>query len=148
MLIGNVSEDSNGKPVYDGTLAKVYENVGLKIKNIVRSNDADDAAIRRSGEAFLGYKWIPKDDVLKFSTDVSINKRVNGIKSGPDLCLDDIEGEKVVFTPRNLLWLVLQFYDPLGLLSPLTIKLKILLKKTIALKIPWDSPIPSSAQKE
>ena len=73
-LIGNVSEDSKGKPVYDGTLAQVYENVGLKIKNIVRSNDTADAAIRRSGEAFLGYKWIPKDDVLKFSTDVSINK--------------------------------------------------------------------------
>ena len=76
-LVGKVSEDSNGKPVYDGTLAKVYENVGLKIKNIIRSNNADDAAIRRSGEAFLGYKWIPKDDVLKFSTDVSINKWVN-----------------------------------------------------------------------
>ena len=36
------------------------------IKNIVRSNDTDDAAIRRSGEAFLGYKWIPKDDVIKY----------------------------------------------------------------------------------
>ena len=53
-----------------------------------------------------------------------------------------------MFTPRNLLWLVSQFYDPLGLLSPLTIKLKILLKRTVALKIPLDSPIPNSARTE
>ena len=92
-------KDSNGKPVYNGTLARIYGNVGLKIKNIIRSSDDDDAAIKRSGEAFLGYKWIPKDNVLKFSTAVSINKRVNRIKSGPDLTLDDLQGESLVFTP-------------------------------------------------
>ena len=102
-LVGNVSKDSDGKPVYDGTLSQIYENVGLKIKNIVRSSDDDDAAIKRSGEAFLGYKWIPKDDVLKFFTAVSINKRVNGIKSGPNLTLDNLQGESLVFTPQNLL---------------------------------------------
>ena len=77
-------------------------------------DETDEAAIKWSGETFLGYKWNPKDNVIKFSTAVSINKKVNGIKSGPDLSQGDIEGEKVTSTLKNLLRLVAHFYDPGG----------------------------------
>ena len=38
-------------------------------------------------------------------------------------------------------------YDPLGLLSPITIKYKLLLQQLVQTGIGWDEPLPADVQK-
>ena len=51
---------------------------------------------------------------------------------------------------RSLLAICNAVYDPLGLVTPFTIKLKILMKETLSLDNPgdWDSPVSTSLVKE
>ena len=50
---------------------------------------------------------------------------------------------------RQILAIVNGIYDPLGLISPFTVRAKILMRKLWAYKtIDWDDPISESLQKE
>ena len=44
-------------------------------------------------------------------------------------------------TKRNIVSLVGRFYDPFGYLSPITIRLKVLIQDLCELKIDWDQPL-------
>ena len=72
---------------------------------------ADDTG---TNDTFLNYKWKPKEVTFKLSVAVSINKKVNGIKSGSDLPLGDIDSEKLNCILRSLLCIAAHFYDPGG----------------------------------
>ncbi|GFW03549.1 integrase catalytic domain-containing protein [Trichonephila clavipes] len=52
--------------------------------------------------------------------------------------------EEIVKTKRQLLSVIAQIFDPLGLFSPSVITLKIMLKELWKSKALWDDPIPSS----
>ena len=45
-------------------------------------------------------------------------------------------------TKRNILKVVAKIYDPLGILSPLTVVMKILSQQICLGKFDWDSPLP------
>ena len=51
-------------------------------------------------------------------------------------------------TKRNLVSLIGKFYDPLGLLVPITIKFKILFQKLCQDKLEWDEPLPDDLLQE
>ena len=51
-------------------------------------------------------------------------------------------------TKRNLVSLIGRFYDPLGYLSPMTIKFKMLFQKLCREKTEWDEPLPIDLQRE
>ncbi|XP_052260181.1 uncharacterized protein LOC127864522 [Dreissena polymorpha] len=72
----------------------------------------------------LGLRWDPKLDTINF-----VDKQI------PIL-------EKV--TKRTVLKFSSQIYDPLGLLSPVTVRAKILLQEMWKQKYDWDTPLPSS----
>ena len=79
------------------------------------------------------------------------SKKKKGLKSSPDLTLADMERfQDSSPTRRALLSVVNGVYDPLGMASPYTIKLKLLMKATIAQQdvSDWDSPVPSKIIKE
>ena len=48
-----------------------------------------------------------------------------------------------VITKRNVLKTVSSIYDPLGLLSPPVVSLKMLFQEVCTLKIAWDTPLPT-----
>ncbi|GFW54214.1 uncharacterized protein TNCV_4372881 [Trichonephila clavipes] len=52
--------------------------------------------------------------------------------------------EEIVKTKRQLLSVIAQIFDPLGLFSPSVITLKIMLQELWKSKAFWDDPIPSS----
>ncbi|GFX22917.1 DUF1758 domain-containing protein [Trichonephila clavipes] len=52
--------------------------------------------------------------------------------------------EEIVKTKRQLLSVIAQIFDPLGLVSPSVITLKIMLQELWKSKALWDDPIPSS----
>lgn len=76
--------------------------------------------------------------------------RVLGIQWNPskDRFQYHVKLEADCTTKRQLLSTVSKLYDPLGWISPITIKAKILLQSLWILKIGWDDPLPPHIQKQ
>ena len=81
-------------------------------------------------EGVLGVMWAPLEDILQFS-------------------IAEVHDEPVI-TKRNMLSFTNKIYDPIGLLTPFTVRLKILVRKVWALepKIGWDDEVPDDIQKK
>lgn len=77
----------------------------------------------RPGESHstLGLRWHPEEDSFSFSA------KLGGLET---------------FTKRAVLSLAARLFDPLGWLSPATIRAKILFQATWLLKLDWDEPLP------
>lgn len=69
----------------------------------------------------LGLSWLPEKDAFKFTAKLITNK---------------------VITKRTILSTIARTFDPLGLLSPVTIAAKILIQQLWILKLDWDDPLP------
>ena len=90
---------------------------------------------------------------LKFNP----SKKCKGIKSKADLTLSDLESFKVSsLTKRQVFSLCNGVYDPLGIASPYTIKLKLLIRDCLlsqdrvdlSSKKAWDLAIPENYVKQ
>jgi hypothetical protein len=76
----------------------------------------------------LGMKWDPKTDTI-------------GIAWKPSETTNRI-------TMRKFLSEVQQLYDPMGFLSPVTIRSRMMLQTMFVKKLKWDDPIPDNMQQE
>ena len=86
--------------------------------------------VRKLGGAVLGIGWNTESDKFSIKLPVNISKRRRGTVTGPDLTtatLETIEG--AVFTRRILLSVTMSIYDPIGLITPVTIRMKWLLQQ-------------------
>ena len=63
------------------------------------------------------------------------------------LSVKDVSFDNKPLTKRTLLSNISKLYDPLGLMSPMTITSKILMQDTWRLKIDWDEVLPPDIQK-
>ena len=93
----------------------------MDIKQRMSENNVSDTS---DVTKVLGLRWDPKLDTINF-----LDKQI------PIL-------EKV--TKRTVLKFSSQIYDPLGLLSPVTVRAKLLLQEMWKQKYDWDTPLPSS----
>ncbi|CAG7632968.1 unnamed protein product [Allacma fusca] len=75
----------------------------------------------------LGLQWIPGRDLFTFKVD---------------------DMKKKSPTKRNILSEISKIYDPLGWLSPVIVKSKIMLQSLWKIKLDWDEIVPDSAIKE
>ena len=80
----------------------------------------------------LGSRWNAKDDVLKLQSQEKINDNKNLSKT----------------TKRDVLRESAKVYDPLGLLSPITIHTKIFIQELRERGFEWDEPLPDDIQKQ
>ena len=127
-----------------GTLAALFARGGFILKVIACSGDKDGPMVQKLGGAVLGIKWNTETDKFTIPLTVNISRRRRGEVTGPDLLqstLDTMEG--AVFTRRILLSVTMSLYDPLGFISPITIRLKWLLQQLGSGKEKpgWDAPI-------
>ena len=82
-----------------------------------------------------------------FSITVNLSKKVRAARMGPDFTEDDIEKVLLmIFTRRIALQVVAQLYDPMGHVTPYTIKFKIGMKNVVNLGLTWDEALPESYQ--
>jgi len=137
---------------YNGTLARILALVGLKLKVMVASGDTDREKLELLGEKTLGHIWRPTTDklVFVFVINLSTTKR-KGEKVDKDLTMEDIfRLPDMKFTRRMLLSLVMSQYDPMGLVCPLLIILKIKLRDLYGpdRDLGWDKPLPSDLHTE
>ena len=70
----------------------------------------------------LGIQWFPEKDNIQIKISLNHNKKVKGKRKVA------VEIEEIPFSKRICLRIVNGIFDPLGLVAPVTVKLKILMK--------------------
>ena len=83
---------------------------------------------------------------MSVSLKFNISKKRKGKRLAPDMKLSDIELFKgQTHNRRTLLSICNSIYDPLGLCTPVTIKLKLLMRDSLNVNDPadWDAPVSS-----
>merc|ERR1711891_115182 len=145
--MGNLLSPS--KPRYTGTVAKIMSLSGFKIKYMIRNGEKRPEILELYGGSVLGLPWDTSKDVIGLSMDVNLTQKKQGIRSGESLKPgDEQQIEDAELTRRILMSQIHSIYDPLGLLSPITIKFKLVLQKMVEAKLDWDDPLEGELEKE
>ena len=136
----------------------VLKKGGFKIKHWIMSGDEDMTAKSKitfsnvDKEKVLGMCWIPKQDHFIFQVKINFSPRNKNLPTGPDLTELNIATElPKTLTRRMVLSQTARIYDPLGFITPVTLKAKLLLRQLVGqsageedgehVTIGWDDPI-------
>ena len=115
---------------------------------MVASGDDDPEVLELMGDKLLGHVWKPTQDQFVFSVTVNLSTtKSKGLKADQDLTAEDIPRlPAMVLTKRILLGLVMSQYDPMGLICPILIILKIKLRDLYGpqVALDWDEPLPEA----
>ncbi|GFV78772.1 integrase catalytic domain-containing protein [Trichonephila clavipes] len=108
-------------------LRKWQSNSEIVIKEVAENKDLkrmqNDEEIK-----ILGIQWNPKSDFFSFSVSL-------------------LE-ERCIYSKKDVLSEIARVFDPLGLLSPCIVFMKILLQELWKLNLEWDEPIPEDLNKQ
>ena len=102
-------------------------------------------------ERVLGLLYLPEQDVFVFKLKLNITPKIRGVFVGPDLTLDDLESDPPqVLTRRLVLSQTAKIFDPLGLLTPVLLTAKLLMRETwnSERKLDWDDPLCESLRND
>ncbi|XP_072403142.1 uncharacterized protein [Diabrotica undecimpunctata] len=111
-------------------LRKWMSNNSSFLKSIQESISLDTPFLFGANEntKTLGLQWCPSLDSLSYSIDSNVTPKI--------------------ITKRSILSGIAQIFDPLGLLSPSIIKVKILMQLLWLEKLDWDEGVPLHIQSE
>ena len=130
-------------------ITNVLEKVGFYIKGFVASGDESEESrlLLGTGEKgrVLGICWDPSLDEFNVRTRINLSKKYKGARTASDLKYEEIpQIIEMKPTRRILLGIVNSCYDPLGLLAPITIQMKIEMRKLYnkEINLGWDHPVP------
>ena len=94
----------------------------FRLKAIVTSGETNQEKINKIGGKVLGLGWNTSEDTINVDLSVTLKTANNEkILLSPESVLSI---ETNLFTRRNLLSVVNGVYDPLGLVAPITIRLR------------------------
>ena len=102
-------------------LLRKWKTNNLELQNLITHNNSGNEDTVNKADNVLGIPWVSDKDILVYDFK-DIMKDAH--KSKP--------------TKRNLLKIVSSFYDPIGLIQPIIVNLKILLQEAHRLKLGWD----------
>ena len=128
-------------------MAEILGTAGITVKEFTFSGHPPTEKVSSDGATVgaLGYVWHPVGETLSISikpTTLGKNKRAR--KPVPDgVSLPEALAASA-FTKRAMTSQVAGVFDPLGLVTPITARLKCDLAKVVALKVDWDQPLPDS----
>ena len=119
-----------------GTMSKILATCGLKAKFMVRTGDSDPEAAAHLGGKVLGIGYHLASDEIRMAVPMGpLNPQVSGDKN------------PLLLTKRKVLSFLMSAFDPLGLLSPILLEGKILLRMLYGEDNPgWDQPLAPSQQ--
>ena len=79
---------------------------------------------------------------------VNLSAKKHKVRLGDEITLNTLGVDNdMLLTKRIMVSQIYSLYDPLGLLSPITIKYKLLLQQLVQMGIGWDDPLPAEVQK-
>ena len=116
----------------------------MEVKGYTFSGQPPPPEVTADGETvgLIGMVWHPEDDWIGLSVKPLYFGRPKRGKL-PDLVVGDyMPALKKNFTRRNLLSKVASVYDPMGLVTPLTARLKLDLHAVVELGLGWDDTVP------
>ncbi|XP_061719560.1 uncharacterized protein LOC133526796 [Cydia pomonella] len=111
-------------------LRKWQSNCPDLLKSILEHKEDNSKALNldsTSPSKTLGLYWQTETDKLLFSIDIKIPDKI---------------------TKRNILSVISQVFDPLGLVGPCIVEAKIILQRLWLLKCEWDSELPLDIKNE
>ena len=127
-------------------LVKVLEMGQQSVKAVTRSGHDPDEQVSVDGESvgLVGYCWRPKEDTISLEVKpLFLGKKKRG-KVPEEVTGDLKEALRVMFTKRILLGKTMECWDPLGLVSPRSNKLKIDMCSICSLGTEWDEILPDN----
>ena len=100
-------------------------------------------------QTVLGIEWNSFNDVLSICCKVNVSAKKKGVRVAMNLDLESLaEDLPEVLTLRQIFSVVMAQFDPLGLLCPIIIQLKLVMRSlsggTVDKK-KWDAPVPKEA---
>ena len=116
---------------------------GFRSKAIITSHETNPEALKHLGPV-LGHDWSPESDELTFHFKIKaklFNKRSKEIL----ITLDNVKD--LLLNRRCCLGILSQFYDPIGLCSPVVIPYRLAMKSIIVQKLDWDQELPDDQKK-
>ena len=141
-------------PALKRDISAILEKGGMEMKGFVASGDSSPelVSLLGSGEAsrVLGVQYDPESDTFSVIVRINISKKYRGVRAAPDLTYEQIpQLLTIVFTRRICQGIVYSCYDVYGLVTPITIPLKIELRNLFSkeLNLGWDDPLPDVIRK-
>ena len=139
----NVFLSQGGPKAEEGKNIDNMHNRHLKKKSETAQEEA---------QKILGLRWNPEEDVFTFDIHLNFSPKVRNLRTGPDVDRDFLQSnDSIVLTKRMILSQINSIYDPLGLVSPFTVRAKILMRKLWSggcKTLGWDDPVPQDNVKE
>ena len=114
------------------TLCKFKSNIGSLDKQEVSEENNKVENLWARGSQVFGVIWNQENDCFQFNVDSLISK-----------------GDwSLINTKRKLISISSTLYDPIGWLSPFSIKIKINMQELWLLGVQWDEPLPEDITKK
>ena len=143
-MIGKETFHADGSITYDGTVQQILSYGGFTVKVMLRNGETRPEVIDKFGDSVLGMRWDPTRDVIimKMPVNFSVRDRRSKVRMGPSLTLETIaEIDSVSIKKEELLSQIASTYDVMGFLSPLTLKIKLLMQEVVSMGIGWKEEV-------
>ena len=141
-------KDPRGEIVFEGTVPTIMARGGFYIKYMVRDGEDRPKVLEQFGGAILGIPWHTQTNTIRMKLEVNLSEKVQKIRQGQAMMPVTMELlEETVLTRRIMLSQVYAIYNPLGLLSPITIKYKLVLQRMVIEKLDWDDHLSPELEK-
>ena len=158
-ILVSVGDEQKAKMMRE-TCTEVLKRGGFHVKDWVTSGENKENSELRlltskdsqnNEERVLGMLWNPVADKFHFKAKLNFSTKKRGIHLLPDLKIEEVSDhipEKL--TKRMILSQINGIFDPGGLITPSTIRAKILMRKlwTQEIKLDSDDPIPKDLHVE
>ena len=126
---------------------EVLARGGFKFKHVIKSGEDPPEGASTDGESCkkLGYKWNPSEDYLAPGLgELNFNPKVRGAKVPNSKPVTEREEardliKKVTLTQQTVVARIAELFDPVGLLEPLKLQLKLHLSRLNGK--PWKEPL-------
>ena len=139
---------------------KILESGGFSIKEWISnesvpavtdtSMDVCTKEVSNENSKVLGMHWKPMMDQFVFKVQINFSPKHRKVKTGPNLSLEQFKSSSPTdITKRMILSQINGIYDPLGVLTPFTIKAKVMMQdlwKNQTKGYDWDDVLPTEIQ--
>ena len=143
------TEDHRAAETLKTGIQEILKRGGFKIKGFITSGDKSSQHLLPSGgmESVLGVWWNPEEDVFRVKVRINLSRKERQARTSKDLDIEEIPTIlEIMVTRRLLLSITNSCNDVYGSLGPITVSLKIGMRKINGRE--WDEELQSEIKEE